>query len=292
MDNGLPETHGKKAGYGHKIGLIAGGGQFPRLFAQKASYNGYEVIGAGFRSETDPFLADQMAEFKWLYLGQINKLIKYFKKNGVSRAVMLGSVEKANIFKDIRPDLKALAFIARTARTHDDSILTSFADLMAKEGIEMMPSTFLLPELISPAGCWTRRKPDKAEKKDMVQGWLLAKEIGRLDIGQCLVISNGTVLAVEAIDGTDATILRGGRLSRGNGAVVVKLSKPSQDLRFDLPSSGCTTIETMQKAGASVLVLEAGKSLSFDREEMITLADTYKISIIALTKDDISGTTV
>lgn len=228
-----------------------------------------------------------MAQFKWLYLGQINKLVKYFKKHGVSKAVMLGSVQKTNIFKDIRPDLKALAFIAKTARTHDDSILTSFADLMAKEGISLMPSTFLLPELISPKGCWTRRKPDKAEIKDINQGWVLAKQIGRLDIGQCLVISNGTVLAVEAIDGTDETILRGGRLSQGNGAVVVKLSKPSQDLRFDLPSSGCTTIETMNKAGATVLVLEADKSLSFDREEMIALADKYKMSIIALTEDDI-----
>ncbi len=281
MNKGCPEIQG------NKIGLIAGGGQFPRLFAQKAAQHGYEVIGAGFHSETDPALGDQVAEFKWLYLGQINKLVKYFKKHGVSNAVMLGSVQKANIFKDIRPDLKALAFIAKTVRTHDDGILTSFADLMATEGIELLPSTFLLPELISPKGCWTRRKPDKAERKDIYQGWQMAKQIGRLDIGQCLVISNGTVLAVEAIDGTDETILRGGRLSRGNGAVVVKLSKPSQDLRFDLPSSGSTTIETMNRAGATILALEAGKSLSFDRDEMIALADKYKISIIALANEDI-----
>ncbi|HCY87786.1 MAG TPA: DUF1009 domain-containing protein, partial [Desulfobacteraceae bacterium] len=184
-------------------------------------------------------------------------------------------------------DFKALAFIAKTARTHDDSILTSFANLLEEEGIQLRPSTFLLPELISPAGCWTRRKPDKAETRDIRQGWHLAKAVGKLDIGQCLVISNGTVLAVEAIDGTDATILRGGKLSHGNGAVVVKLSKPTQDLRFDLPSSGCETIETMHRSGATVLALEAGRSLSFDREEMIRLADRYKISIIALTDDDI-----
>ena len=272
---------------GSKIGLIAGSGQFPMLFAQKAARKGIQVVAAGFHSETDEGLADQVPVFKWLYLGQVNKLVKHFKGNGVSQAVMLGAVEKANIFKDIRPDLKALAFIAKTARTHDDSILSAFADLMAKEGIELLPSTFLLPELISPKGCWTRRKPDKGEKKDIFQGWRLAKAVGALDIGQCLIISNGTVLAVEAIDGTDATILRGGGLSRGNGAVVVKLSKPDQDLRFDLPSSGCTTIETMHEAGATVLVLEAGKSLSFDREEMIALADAYKITIIALTDDDI-----
>lgn len=269
------------------IGLIAGGGQFPRLFSLKARQKGFTVITAGFHSETDPELESLVDEFKWLYLGQINKLVKYFKKNGVSQAVMLGSVSKANIFKDIRPDLKALAFIAKTSRTHDDSILSAFADLMAKEGIELLPSTFLLPELISPQGCWTKRKPDRGQFKDIHQGWRLAKAVGQLDIGQCLVISNGTVLAVEAIDGTDATIRRGGELSRGNGAVVVKLSKPEQDLRFDLPSSGATTIETMHRAGADLLVLEAGKSLSFDREEMVALADKHKMIIIALTQEEI-----
>jgi len=145
----------------------------------------------------------------------------------------------------------------------------------------------LLPELISPKGCWTRRKPDRSEKKDIYQGWKLAKAIGKLDIGQCIVISNGTVLAVEAIDGTDATIQRGAGLAPGAGAVVVKLSKPGQDLRFDLPSSGCATIQTMKESGASVLVLEANFSIAFDREEMIRLADDHGISIIALTDEDI-----
>ena len=270
------------------IGLIAGGGQFPKLFTQKARANGYKIIGVGFRSETDPELAELTHQFEWLYLGQLNKLIRYFKSHGVTQALLMGSISKANIFKDIRPDFKALAFIAKTAGTHDDNILSSFADLMKKQGITLVPSTFLLPELISPKGCWTKRKPDRAEKKDIQQGWKLAKAVGLLDIGQCLVVSNGTVLAVEAIDGTDATIERGGKLSRGNGAVVVKLSKPNQDLRFDLPSSGCTTIETMHQSGASVLVLEAGRSISFDREKMIALADQYNICIIAVTEDDIN----
>ncbi|MCG8618784.1 MAG: UDP-2,3-diacylglucosamine diphosphatase LpxI [Desulfobacterales bacterium] len=269
------------------IGLIAGGGQFPRLFARKAAEKGYRVIAAGFHFETDKDLATDVDRMKWLYLGQVNKLLKYFKSHGVTEAVMLGTVQKTNIFKDIRPDFKALAFIAKTARTHDDNILSSFANLLEGEGIRLRPSTFLLPELISPAGCWTRRKPDKAETKDIHQGWRLAKAVGDLDIGQCLVISNGTVLAVEAIDGTDATILRGGGLAQGNGAVVVKLSKPTQDLRFDLPASGCETIETMHRSGATILALEAGKSLSFDREDMIRLADRYKISIIALRDEEI-----
>ncbi|WP_321492826.1 UDP-2,3-diacylglucosamine diphosphatase LpxI domain-containing protein [uncultured Desulfobacter sp.] len=269
------------------IGLIAGGGQFPLLFTRKAHAKGYKVIGVGFRSETDPRLAEMTHTFEWLYLGQLNKLIRYFKSHGVTQALLLGSVSKANIFKDIRPDFKALAFIAKTAGTHDDNILSSFADLLEKQGITLVPSTFLLPELISPKGCWTKRKPDRAEKKDIQQGFKLAKAVGRLDIGQCLVISNGTVLAVEAIDGTDATIERGGRLSRGNGATIVKLSKPAQDLRFDLPSTGCTTIETMHRSGVDVLVLEAEKSISFDREKMIALADQYNICITAVTEDEI-----
>ncbi len=270
-----------------KIGLIAGGGQFPGLFAKKAAQEGYQVIAAGFRSDTDPSLADQVADFKWLYLGQLNKLLKYYRKHGVEQAVMLGSIEKTRIFKDIRPDLKALGFIAKTRLTHDDKVLCSLADLMKEEGIEIKASTFLLPELLSPVGCWTRRKPDKAELKDIHQGWKLAKAIGDLDIGQCIVIANGSVLAVEAIDGTDATIARGGNLSQGDGAVVVKLSKPNQDLRFDVPASGRDTIQTMVEHRCTVLVLEAEKSLSFDREEMVALADAHGISIIALTDGEI-----
>jgi len=269
------------------IGLIAGSGQFPLLFSKKAVNKGYKVFALGFHSETDKILASHVEELKLIYLGQVSKLIKYFKQNNITQAVMLGSIKKTNIFKDIRPDFKALSFIAATSRTHDDSILTSFADLLEKEGIRILPSTFLLPELISPKGCWTKRKIDKTEKNDIIQGWKIAKQIGTLDIGQCIVISNGTVLAVEAIEGTDAAIQRGGLLSHQNGAVVIKLSKPSQDLRFDLPSSGCGTIETMHKFNASVLVLEAEKSLSFDREEMIHLANKYNISIIAYTDDDI-----
>ena len=272
-----------------KIGLIAGAGQFPILFSKKAAQKGYQVYAIGFNKETDTILAAHVQKIKYIYLGQISKLIKYFKQNQTTKVVMLGAISKTNIFKNIRPDFKALSFIAKTARTHDDSILTSFANLLLKEGIEILPSTFLLPELISPKGCWTKKKPDIAQKKDIVQGWQIAKQIGKLDIGQCIVISNGTVLAIEAIEGTDATIKRGGHLSKKNGAVVVKLSKPAQDLRFDLPSSGIQTIETMHEAGVRILVLEAKKSISFDRDEMIALANQYNISILALTDDDITS---
>lgn len=269
------------------IGLIAGGGQFPILFSKKAAQKGYKVFAVGFQSETDPQLSNTVEELKWMYVGQISKLINYFKEHNITQAVMLGSMNKVNIFKDIRPDLKALAFIAKNIITHDDTVLRALSDLFLKHNIEILPSTFLLPELISPQGVWTRRKPDKAENKDIIQGWKIARHIGNLDIGQCVVISNGTIMAVEAIDGTDATILRGGKLAGKNNAVVVKLCKPGQDFRFDLPSCGVQTIENMHVAGAKVLAIEAHKSLSFDREEMITLANSYNISIIALSDDDI-----
>jgi len=274
-----------------RIGLIAGGGQFPLLFSKKASQKGYKVFALGFHSETDKRLADHVDALQWIYLGQVSKLIKYFKQHNITQAVMLGSIKKTNLFKDIRPDFKALSFIAKTTITHDDSILTAFADLLLQAGIKILPSTFLLPELISPKGCWTKRKPDKTEKKDIIHGWKIAKQIGNLDIGQCIVISNGTILAVEAIEGTDAAIKRGGLLSQQNGIVVIKRCKPTQDLRFDLPSSGCGTIEAMHEFGAGVLVLEAEKSLAFDREEMICLANEYNISILAYTDDDIPQVT-
>jgi len=266
-----------------KIGLIAGGGQFPVMFSQKAATRGYQVCAAGFKNETDKNLSNYVECMEWLYLGQISKLIRFFKKHGIDQAVMLGNISKTNIFKDIRPDFKALSFIAKSGLTHDDSILTSFADLLLKEGIKILPSTFLLPELIAPEGCWTKRKPDRAEKKDIELGWKIAKKIGSLDIGQCIVISNGTILAVEAIEGTDETILRGARLAHGSSPVVIKVLKPSQDQRFDLPSSGTETIEIMHRSGAGVLVVEAGRSIVFDRSQMIERADQYKISIVGFT---------
>ncbi|MBF0413992.1 MAG: UDP-2,3-diacylglucosamine diphosphatase LpxI [Desulfamplus sp.] len=267
------------------IGLIAGGGQFPLLFAKKASEKGYRVCAAAYIKEASRELEKYVSEIEWMHLGQVGKLLKFFKTNDVTESVMMGSVKKTKIFTDIKPDFKAIAFIATKGHTHDDSILRSFADLLGKEGISVIPSTFLLPDLISPKGCWTRKKPDNAEQKDIGIGWKIAKEIGKLDIGQCVVISNGTVLALEGADGTDETIKRGASLT-DKGAVVVKLSKPQQDLRFDLPSVGAETIRVMAQYHASVLVIEAGKSISFDRERMIALADTHKISITAMDDDD------
>ena len=216
-----------------------------------------------------------------MHLGQVKRLIRFFKDNQVDEAVMMGAIKKTRMFTDVRPDTKALALIAGMRHTHDDGILRAFAGLLEKEGIAIRPSTMLLPDILARPGCWTRRKPSAAEMDDVALGWRLAKEIGRLDIGQCIVVAGGSVLAVEAIDGTDATIERGGRLGQGK-AVVVKVCKPNQDERFDIPAVGTDTIEIMHHADAKVLAVEAGKAVVFDREEMIGLADRYGISITAV----------
>jgi DUF1009 family protein len=264
-----------------KIGLIAGGGQFPLIFARAAREKGMKVYAIAHKTETEPLLEEQVDVIRWIYLGQIKKVISFFKSNQVTQAVMMGTIAKARLFKDLRPDTKAISLIANMRHTLDDGILRSIAALLEKEGITIRSSTFLLPDLLAEQGCWTKRNPTKAEIGDITLGWEIAKEIGRLDIGQCVVVANGSVLAVEAIDGTDATISRGGQLGN-QSAVVVKVCKPNQDLRFDIPAIGLETIRTMKDAGVKVLVIEAGKAVVFEREAMIQLADKYKISIVAM----------
>jgi len=264
-----------------KIGLIAGSGQFPLIFSKKAKAKGLAVYAAAYLNEADPDLKNHVEAIEWLHLGQIKRLIKFFKKNSITQAVMMGAITKTRIFTDVKPDIKAISIIADIAHTHDDNILRAFARLLEKEGIIIQPSTFLLPELLAHEGCWTRRKPSRSEKADLELGWKIAKEIGSLDIGQCVVIGGGSVLAVEAADGTDAAIARGGKLGKGQ-AVVVKVCKPTQDTRFDIPAVGIQTIQTMYDAGAKVLAIEAGKTVVFDQEAMISLANQYSISIIAM----------
>ncbi len=267
-----------------RIGLIAGNGQFPLLFSKKAQEKGFCVYTAAYVNEADTRLADYAAAMEWLHLGQIKRLIKFFKKNRVEDAVMVGGIRKTRLFSDVRPDIKAITLIAGMKSTHDDGVLRAFADALEKEGIRIRESTFLMPELLATKGCWTRRGPRRSEKADIEMGWHLAKAIGRLDIGQCVVVGGGSVLAVEAIDGTDATILRGGNLGREN-AVVVKVCKPDQDMRFDIPAIGVETIKTMAAVGARVLVIEAGRAVVFDRAAMIDLADRAHITIVALERD-------
>jgi len=193
---------------------------------------------------------------------------------------MAGTINKKRMFDNVRPDLKGLSLISKLAVFHDDDILGAVARELEREGIEIVSSTTYLPELLAPLKCLTRRKPSRSEKGDIDFGWAVAKELGRLDIGQCVVVKKKTVLALEAIDGTDETILRGGIIAKEK-AVVVKVSKPQQDLRFDVPSVGLETVKAMSQVKASVLAIEAGKTLIFDKQEMISYADRAGISIIS-----------
>ncbi len=265
------------------IGLIAGAGQFPLIVADAARDQGFHVVAVAHRGETDPSLSEKVNRIVWIRLGQLGKLIKTFKKNRVKRAIMAGAITKKRMFENIKPDLKGLAIISKLAIFHDDGILRAVADELGKEGIEIIRSTVCLPKLLAPDGCLTRRKPTRLEYEDVEFGWNIAKELGRMDVGQCVVVRRKTVLALEALEGTDETILRGGRLAKEK-AVVIKVSKPAQDLRFDVPSVGLETIKVMSEVKASVLVLEAGKTLMFDRPEMIAYADKVGISILSMSK--------
>lgn len=267
------------------IGIIAGGGQFPMIVADAAKKQGLRVIAVAFEGEADQELENKVDEIVWLKLGQLGKLIKGFKKRNVTKALMAGTINKSRMFGDLKPDIKGIAFLSKFAIFHDDNILRAFANELYKEGIEIISSTVYLPDLLAPEGCLTKRKPGKDEKKDMEIGWKVAKELGQLDIGQCAVVRDKTVLALEAIDGTNATILRGGRIA-GEKAVVVKVSKPNQDLRFDIPSVGLETIKAMIEVKAGLLAVETGKTLIFDRDKMIALADENNISIVSCSFQD------
>jgi len=264
-----------------KVGIIAGNGQFPLLFSRAAKEKGYGVYAAAIKNEAIPEVEGFCEQIEWLHIGQVKKLIRFFRTHGVDEVVLVGGVTKTHVFRDIRPDTKAMAFLARMRHTHDDTLLSAFARLLEKEGLTVRSSTFLIPEILADAGLWTRKRPNAAQVKDMRTGWYIAKEIGRLDVGQCIVMGGGSVLAVEAIDGTDATIRRGGGLGTGD-AVLGKVSKPTQDMRFDVPAVGLQTLQTMIKAGVTGLVLEAGHAVVFDRDAMVAYADENGMTIVVV----------
>lgn len=263
-----------------KIGLIAGSGRFPLLVADSARRMGLKVIAVAHKGETMPELASKVDEITWVGLGQLGHLISVLKSSAVRHVLMAGAITKANMFTNVRPDLKGLAVAGKLLIFHDDDILRAAARELEKEGITVVSSTTYLPELLAPRGCLTKRRPRKDEMEDIEFGWMVAKELGRLDIGHCVVVRKKTVLAVEAIEGTNKTILRGGELAKKD-AVVVKVSKPNQDFRFDLPAVGLDTIKVMSGVNASVLAIESGKTIIFDKEEMIRLADGKGIAVVS-----------
>lgn len=267
------------------IGLIAGGGQFPLLFAEAARARGRRVVAIAHVNETSPELEELADRTYWVKLGQLGKIITSFRREGVCETVFAGTITKTRIFHDILPDFKGLTLWSKIDRRLDDAILRAVATTLEEEGIRVLASTCYLDHLFFPQGVLTKKKPSSAHLDDIRFGWKVAREVGRLDIGQCVVVRERSVLAVEAIEGTDAAIRRGGELA-GSGAVVVKLKKPDQDFRFDLPATGVKTIETLAAVKGAVLAVEAGQSLLFDRDAMVEVANRAAIVVVGLSEDE------
>ncbi len=267
------------------IGLIAGGGQFPLLFAEAARQQGRRVVAIAHVNETLAGIEARADATYWVKLGQLGKIIGHFRREGVTETVFAGTITKTRIFHDIMPDFKGLTLWNKIDRRLDDAILRAVAQSLEDEGIRVLASTCYLDHLLFPQGVLAKKKPSNAQMEDIRFGWAIARAVGRLDIGQCVVVRDRSVLAVEAIEGTDAAIRRGGELA-GSGAVVVKLRKPGQDFRFDLPATGARTVETLAEVQGAVLAVEAGQSLLFDREAMIQAANRAGIVVVGVREDD------
>lgn len=264
-----------------RLGLIAGNGVFPQLVAQGARAAGVSVAAVAHLGETDEALDALVDECTWVRVGELGRVIKALKQAGCTEAVLAGGIKKARLFRGFRPDLRGAAFLARVRSLHDDRLLRGIAEELESEGIRVIPSTDYMPTLVPSAGSLTRRSPRARERADVAFGLRVAKAVGRFEIGQTVVVKDGLVLAVEAVEGTDEAIRRGGRLARG-GAVVVKVSKPGQDLRFDVPAVGPQTIHLMGAVGATVLAVEAGCTIVLEREEVVAAADRAGIAVVAV----------
>ena len=267
-----------------KYGLIAGNGRFPFLVLDGARRAGVQLAVAAIREETDPDIERVAESVIWVGIGQLNKMLRFFKREGVVQAIMAGQVKHVQIFSSAIPDLRMLKMLLRLPRRNTDALIGAVAGELASEGIELIDSTFFLKHLLPEAGTLTRRAPDSGERGDVDYGLEVAREIARLDLGQTIVVRSKACVAIEAMEGTDATVRRAGELARGR-LTVVKLAKPDQDMRFDVPVIGIPTIETMAQAGATCLYITADKTLMFDREEMIKLADQKGISIVAVSEN-------
>jgi DUF1009 family protein len=270
------------------VGLLAGWGRFPILFAEKARSLNIPVVCVGIRHEAAPALIPLVRRFYWSGLGKIGRTIRCFRNEGVRQVVMAGKIHKTNLFMPWRivrllPDWRTLRFWWRRSRrdNRDDTLLLSLIDEFAVDGIHFASALDICPELLVGTGLLTRRAPSAREEEDIAFGWELAKEMGRLDVGQSVAVREKAVLAVEAIEGTDKAIARAGELCRAGNFVVVKVAKPQQDMRFDVPTIGVSTIETMVRAGGRVLAIEAGKTIVIDEKETLALADRHGITIVA-----------
>jgi hypothetical protein len=260
------------------VGLIAGRGELPAVAARALRSAGRRVVAVGFDDETRAALAGAVDEYHELRLGQVERLIRHFKDAHVSSALLLGKVHKARTFSDFRPDLRAVRIWMSLPDRRDDTILRAVVDELSREGIEVAEAGRWLGPLFAPAGRLSRRAPDRDELADIAFGFRLAREIGRLDIGQTVVVRHLAPVAVEALEGTDLTIRRGGDVA-GPGTVVVKTAKPAQDMRFDVPVVGIETARSVVAARAAVLAIEAGRTLFVQREETLALLDGHGVAL-------------
>jgi DUF1009 family protein len=264
-----------------RIGLVAGQGRFPHLFAKEARASGYKVIIVGIKRYTDPSLADETEHFHWIKLGELTRLINIFKKEAVHEAVLAGRIPQKVVLRDLSLDPLAFKLYRTLKDKQPQAILGTIVKEMEKHGIKLLDSVTFLSSFLPEKGTLTKRRPTPDEKADIDYGLTIAREIAALDIGQTVVVKDKAVLAIEAIEGTNEAIRRAGKFSQ-NGLVVVKVARPNQDMRFDIPVAGLRTIKVMKEAGASTLAIEAQKTLLLDKKEFLHLADTSSIAIVAV----------
>ena len=265
------------------LGMIAGNRRFPILFAQAAKKHGVKkLVAVAFVGETEPELEKFVDAIEWVKLGKLNDLVGRFKKHGVEKVVMVGQIAPKNLFARVSLDVRMTMLLAKLRTKNAESIFGAIGREIAKDGLSLVPHAHYVGEAIPKKGVLTQRKPTKEQEQDIKFGRRIGGSIAALDIGQTVVIKRGTVLAVEAFEGTDEALLRGGRLAGDErGAVAVKVSKPGQDMRFDIPDIGETTIETARKAELSVLAFEAGKTLLLERDQIVRLEDKHGICLMA-----------
>ena len=276
-------------GSGPKLGLIAGNGSFPFLVLNAARARGFDVVVAAIKEEASPEIETKGAAVHWLSLGELSKLIDTFKAEGVTRAVMAGQVKHKQIFSSIKPDWRLAKLLLSLGTRNTDSLLGAVAKVLADEGIMLENSTALLEPLLAKAGVLTKRPPTEQERKNIEYGRTVARHLGQYDVGQTVVIAESACVAVEAMEGTDATIARAGEIMRSlegdstlsRALTVVKIAKPNQDMRFDVPVVGVKTIDVMRHAGASCLAVDAGRCLLLDGQAIIKAADDAGISVWA-----------
>jgi DUF1009 family protein len=280
---------GAAASVANDWGLIAGNGDFPFLVLEGARSRGIEMAVIAIREEASPELENRASRVHWVSLGELSRTIDLLHKEGVKHAVMAGQVKHNKIFSAIRPDWKLAKLLLSLPTKNTDSLIGAVARVLEEEGIELVDSTKFLGPLVPAAGVLTRRAPDGSEAADITYGRHVAQQIAALDLGQTVVVRERACVAVEAMEGTDETIERAARIVAGQRLVVVKVSKPGQDMRFDVPVVGLRTIEVMQRCHASALAIDAGRTLLFDRDRLIAAADEAGIAIEAFPPEPRAG---